>query len=256
MRPTPVSFAATTGLVAAFVAVLLSGPVSKADHLPYTVVSVDGDTRTETRNVSGNFKGVSLHSADNVVVKQGSTVSVTVSGPADEVARTETVVSNGRLEIRKRGEGKMSWGKNEPPVVVTVTMPTIESLSVSSSGGIRTEGTITGADLALSLAGSGDIHVAANLTGACTTAVAGSGDVQLSGSCANHAVRLAGSGDIKAAKMMATNATVKLAGSGDVSVAAVTSLDISVSGSGDVRYTGAPKNLVTRVTGSGSVAKL
>jgi Putative auto-transporter adhesin, head GIN domain len=256
MRPNPASFAAAAGVVATFFAVMAAGPAPHARHLPYETVYKDGDTRTETRNVSGNFKGVSLHTSDDVVVKQGSTISVVVSGPADEVARTETVVENGRLEIRKRGESKMSWSKNKAPVVVTVTMPVIENLSVSSSGDLRTEGKITGTDLALGLAGSGDMHVDADLTGACSTAVAGSGDVRLSGSCANHSVRLAGSGDIQAAKMMATNVVVKLSGSGDISVAAVAALDVSISGSGDVRYAGSPKNLVSRVTGSGSVAKL
>lgn len=256
MRPLSVSVAATVGLLATVGAILLSSPLVHARTFPPSVPLSVGDVRTETRPVTADFRGINLNTADKVVVRQGSPAAISISGPADELARTETVIEKGRLVIRKIGTGKTNWGQDQPPVVITITLPVVESLSVNSSGDLQTEGTLTGADLAVSLAGSGDIRVSAELTGTCSTGVAGSGDVRLSGRCATHSVRLAGSGDIRAAELHATTVSVKLSGSGDISVAADEALDVSISGSGDVRYAGTPKQLVTRVTGSGSVAKL
>jgi hypothetical protein len=254
MRPHPVSFAAAAGLVATVCAVLVSAPAAQSHHFPAVSVS-EGDNRSETRPVTGDFRGVQLTTSDNVIVRQGSPAAISISGPDAEVARTETIIEKGRLVIRKTGSGKMSWGKNQLPVVVTVTMPVIESLSVSSSGDLRTEGVITGTELAVSLAGSGDIHAEAKMSAGVSTSVAGSGDIQLSGNCASHTVRLAGSGDIKTDKLYAAKVDVKLSGSGDISVAASESLDVSISGSGDVRYAGKP-SVNSRVTGSGSVSQL
>ena len=256
MRPSPVSIAATVGLLATVGAILLSSPPGHSRPFAPGATRSLGDIRTETRPVTADFRGISLNTSDNVVVRQGSPATISLSGPADELARTETVVEKGRLIIRKTGNSRTNWGKDQLDVVITVTLSVIENLSVNSSGDLHTEDTITGADLAVALAGSGNVRVRAELTGTCSTNVAGSGDVRLSGRCATHTVRLAGSGDIRAAELRAATVTVKLSGSGDISVAADDTLDASISGSGDVRYAGSPKNVASRVTGSGSVAKL
>ncbi len=255
MRLIPVSFAATVGFLASTGAVLLATPPAHSSSFSSAALPL-GDTKTETRPVTGDFRGVNLQTADNVVVRQGSPAAISLSGPAAELARTETVVEKGRLVIRKTNNSRLSWSKNEDAVVITITLPVIEALSVSGSGNLHTEGTLTGADLAISLAGSGDLRVSAELTGTASTSVAGSGDVRLSGRGATHTVRVAGSGDVRAENFRATTASVKLSGSGDVSLAAAEALEASVSGSGDVRYVGNPPTLVKRVTGSGSVAKL
>lgn len=211
-------------------------------------------TITENRPVADDFRGISLLGSTDVVVRQGDKLAITVTGPEDEVARTETVIDKNRLVIRQKDS--KSWSMYSKGVTVTVVMPTIEAVTITGSGDLRTEGSFTGTDLALSVNGSGDLRLAASLSGAVTTTVVGSGDVRLSGRCASHSVKVSGSGDIHAEQMQATAATVKISGSGDVSVAATESLDASVSGSGDVRYAGNPKQVVKHVSGSGSIVKL
>lgn len=258
MRFVPASFAAAAGLLAAVTAVLHTPSAHSrqlsADGIQRPLPHA-GDRKTVTRTLSAECRGVVLHTSDNVVIRQGKEASLTLTGPAEELERTSTVVEKGRLLITKTGNGKMNWTKGEG-VTITITLPTIESLAVNGSGDLKSDGTLTGAELAISVAGSGDVQVAAELTGALSTKLAGSGDVRLSGRCASHTVSVAGSGDVRADALKASSATVKLSGSGDVSVAAADALDVSISGSGDVRYAGAPKQLVKRVTGSGSVARL
>ncbi len=255
MRLHPVSFAAAVGLIATTAAVLCSSPPAHSRHLPPAASRPASDRVTQTRPVTADFRGISLTTADDVVVRQGSPATISISGEAEEVARTETVVEKGRLVIRKTGKGKMSWGKGQG-VVVTVTLPVVEDLSVSGSGNLEVEGALTGTALNVSVAGSGNVRLAADLTGALATSVAGSGNLKLTGRCTAHTLSVAGSGNIRADEMLATTTTVKISGSGNANVAAAETLEVSISGSGSVRYRGEPKQFVKRITGSGSVAKM
>ena len=49
------------------------------------------------------------------------------------------------------------------------------------------------------------------------------------------------------------NTAVRVAGSGDADVNVTNKLDASVSGSGDVRYTGNPKSISSSKSGSGDI---
>ncbi len=253
MRPSPVSFASLVGLLAATAAVLTSTPARPA-HLSHRTPA--GETRTETRPVTADFRAVTLTASADVVIRQGSPAAITVTGDADDVARTETVIQKGVLRVgTKQSNWKMTSG-NHPPLVITVTLPVIEALSVLSSGDLTTDGKITASKLDLQLLGSGDIRLTAEVSGAVTTTVRGSGDVRLTGSCASHTVTLTGSGDVKATEFPAATAVANLTGSGDISLAVNEVFTATVTGSGDIRYLGSPRQLVKRVNGSGSVAKL
>ena len=219
-------------------------------------VEAGDNTHTETRPITGECRGVVLNSNADVIIRQGDKASVTLSGPAEEVANTETVVEKNRLVIRRKDEHKRWDGKSQKGVTVTVVIPVVEAISLNGSGDLRSEGRLTGPELTVSLAGSGDVRITADVSGSLTTSVIGSGDVHLVGRCATHSIRIAGSGDIHADQMAAGSATVQISGAGDVSVAASESLNASISGSGDVRYAGSPKQVVKHITGSGSVARL
>lgn len=258
MRLRPVS--APTAVITLVCALLSAAPAHSRPYLASEIARAPAgaasDSKTETRPIPEACRGVSLYTSDKVIVRQGSPAALSISGPADEVARTETVIEKGSLTIRKTKDNNRNYSyRNAQPVVVTVTLPTIESLSVNSSGDLMTEGTLKGADLTVSLAGSGDLHATVEMSGTVNSHLAGSGDMQLNGRCEKHTVRLAGSGDVKADQLAAQDVSAKLNGSGDIRVATVKSLDASVSGSGSVRYAGNPTTLVKRVTGSGSVAK-
>lgn len=232
-------------VLASAAALLLTAPAQASDK-----------TTTENRPVTAEFTGINLTGSTDVVVRQGSKPTITVTGPAEEVAQTETVIDKNRLVIRQKDSKHWNWSKGAKGVIVTVVMPTIEAVTITGSGDLRTDGKFTGTNLTVSLTGSGDLRLDADLSGAVTTTVVGSGDVRLAGRCASHTVKVSGSGDIHAEAMQAASANVKLSGSGDVSIAASESLEASVSGSGDVRYAGNPKQLIKHISGSGSIAKL
>ena len=105
-------------------------------------------------------------------------------------------------------------------------------VSMSGSGDVRA-GTVAATDLHIS--GSSDVYVRAARAGL-TAAVSGSGDVNAVTVNGPLHVRVGGSGDVK------------------IHDGAVTDMNVSVAGSGDVHFGGVAQSLVANVAGSGDVS--
>jgi uncharacterized protein (AIM24 family) len=83
----------------------------------------------------------------------------------------------------------------------------------------------------------------------------GSGKVLLEGDAVNAVYSLSSSGKIDALDLVVSQAKVTVSGSGKVYVNATDYLDVTITASGDVLYRGNPEEIVTRITGSGSLRK-
>ena len=84
--------------------------------------------------------------------------------------------------------------------------------------------------------------------------ISGSGDMKLSGHADNSTVSVVGSGDFTAHGLTTMSTTVHVSGSGDADINASDKLDASVVGSGDVNYSGHPKNIHKSKSGSGDIS--
>lgn len=107
--------------------------------------------------------------------------------------------------------------------------------------------------LRLSLSGSGDIRV--GTVAAADVHISGSSDVYVRAARGGLSAAVSGSGDINAATVNGP-LRVRVGGSGDVSVhgGAVTDMNVSVAGSGDVHFGGVAQSLEANVAGSGDVS--
>jgi hypothetical protein len=195
--------------------------------VPRQVVG-SGKAATETRALSG-FTGVELKGAANVDITFGETESVVVQADDNILPLIQTTVENSRLVISTKPGANLS---THNPVRVTVTMKSLQSLTLSGSGNINV------ADLAAK-----DLQVD----------LPGSGNITVSGTADRVDLRLPGSGNLFCSGLKASAATVSVSGSGQVTVYASESLDVSLSGSGAIRYEGNPAQVSKSVTGSGSI---
>lgn len=246
----------------------------------------------ETRNVSG-FTRLSYRVPGKLYLKQGSPIKVELEGPADVLKEIETEVSGDKLVIGR--ENRWDWGwDNKTNVVVYVTMPTIEGVSVAGSGDLFCEEKINVTSLDLAVSGSGSMRLAFNASGNVEADVSGSGDMDLKGSCNNFdsdvsgsgkvyvsasikeyadfgvsgsgkiqaqgnvqkvKAAISGSGRINAGDLVAESCDVRISGSGDLEINVKEELDASISGSGSVTYSGDPKRINSHASGSGHVRK-
>ncbi|WDF54907.1 head GIN domain-containing protein [Mucilaginibacter sp. KACC 22063] len=212
---------------------------------------------SQVRSITG-FNGVTLSCSADVYITQGNTESVRVEAPSNVINRIKTEVKDGVLNIYSKGDWDWNLGDlfgGHKKIAVYISAKQLNSLTVSGSGDMSFKDGITTNSLRLRVSGSGD------MTGRLQTkdlecTVTGSGDMKLSGRAETSAVRISGSGDFSGRDLVTSITRVHITGSGDATVNANNTVDASVTGSGDIRYTGSAKNVSSSATGSGSVHKI
>jgi hypothetical protein len=215
-------------LIGVFIIIaLMLGACSFGSFSPDVVVG-SGKVAHETRSVS-NFTSVVLEGSANVSISSGTTESVVVEADDNILPLIETTVKNGQLVIGNKPNTNIT---TVSPVKVTVTMKSLQSVTLSGSGNVTASG-FSGDSLSVNLPGSGNITV--------------------TGTTNNLQIKLLGSGNIMCQGLQAKSAIVRLSGSGDIQVYASQSLDASILGSGSILYSGNPSQVNKSVSGSGSI---
>jgi len=139
---------------------------------------------------------------------------------------------------------------------VIVTAPNFKELGIAGSGNIIAESDIKSTDnMEFSIAGSGDVRVAAIDAPKITVRISGSGSANIAGNTRDAVFRIAGSGDVKCKELKAENTEVHIAGSGNVWTYCSQNLDVHIAGGGDVHYLGNPVNVKQKIAGSGNMFK-
>lgn len=221
-----------------------------------------GEPTTQTREVT-DVATVVIRTSATVQLAIGEP-SLTVTAGEHVIDAIETDIDGDTLDIGMRG-----W-LNPGPVHVDLVLPAADSLRLAGSGtvtGALADGDdidieVTGSGqilldpvragtVTLSVSGSGDIALDVRADDV-TTSITGSGTIELAGETTDLDLTLPGSGELLADGLTARDAAVDIMGSGRATVHVTDTLDVTVAGSGTVRYTGDPR-VSQAITGSGSV---
>lgn len=198
----------------------------------------------------GPVQGINLGISGDVVLTPGNTQKIVIEGQ-------QNIIDNIRREI-KDGTWKIYFVQNvkeAKPVTIYITLPTIEDVSLSGSGSIRSAGKFTGLDgLDIAVAGSGSIHLDFDAKET-DLHLSGSGEIKLAGTTKTLDVAISGSGDVHAIDLKSSECDVHISGSGNAKVQVHGDLETHISGSGDVHYTGAA-SVTARISGSGTVNRM
>lgn len=133
---------------------------------------------------------------------------------------------------------------------------TLSKVRIAGSGNVTLKNEIKSSELAISIAGSGDLNANKIQCDNFSISIAGSGDALLGGSTINSDISISGSGDVDASNLATKNITCSIRGSGDAKVYATEALTAKISGSGNIRFKGSPKKLDQVIRGSGSISSL
>jgi len=192
-----------------------------------TRIRGSGVVVTETREI-GTFDRLSVEGSGEVFIEVGPSSSIEIEAEDNVMAVLTTEIRNGRLVLSI--EDGHSLRQIKTPIY-RITTPNLTGVAIAGSGDI----TIDGVD-----------------TTEFVVEIAGSGNVQPTGIADHLLVSIAGSGDYEGDLMSTASARVEIAGSGSVLVNAEQTLDVSISGSGDVEYLHNP--VVTQsIAGDGRV---
>ena len=212
----------------------------------------NGDHTTVTRNIS-NYDGVKCAGSFDFILVSGKEGSITIEGESNLIEHIITEVKNNQLIIKPEN-GVNLRPSRKYTITVTIPVENISEVSLAGSGKLWSEQVLNSEELAVQLAGSGEMNLRLN-NKATTAKVAGSGDLNLSGNTTNLKLDVAGSGQIDAYGLNANTVDASIAGSGEAKVTCFEQLKAKVAGSGDILYKGNPKTENTNVAGSGSIRK-
>jgi phage shock protein PspC (stress-responsive transcriptional regulator) len=227
-------------------AVVSAGIISQA----VLCVNGNGNIVNETRELEG-FSKIELGGSGTMIITQGEEYSVVVETDENILEHVDTRLRGSTLTIETIGFGCIRPSKE---ISIFVTLPSLEEIEVAGSGRIIGTNTLSGEELSLTIAGSGDINLELNVT-ELETEIAGSGEARYRGVADLHEITVAGSGDIVAFELETRETIIDIAGSGDAELFANEQLEISIAGSGDITYTGSP-HVVQSVAGSGDIKQV
>jgi len=85
--------------------------------------------------------------------------------------------------------------------------------------------------------------------------LSGSSEVTLTGTAVEVDAEMSGATDLKADDLETAVLRMELSGAGEADVYVTERMDVTVSGAGDVRYRGEPKEVNEHVSGAGNIEK-
>jgi len=229
----------------------------------------NGDTREEERDILG-FDGVAAESNVDVEVEIDAATRVAVTCDANLLRYIETFVDRHNVlvvtvregtTIRPRGDCyayvryfdlRTLEASGSGDIDCRSRMPQLDAVVASGSGDIyvrRADGFLVEAINT----GSGDIEIGDIEIGEVQVTSTGSGTTAVAGISIRNKIQISGSGPVLTRGLESQEATVDSSGSGDTEVFASDSIDVVLTGSGDVDVWGSPATTSEEVTGSGSV---
>jgi hypothetical protein len=222
---------------------------------------------TESRPLDKAVAKVDLAGPVNLILRQGPAPALEVRGEQRLLANIDTSIDGDILHVGPRG----ILLRHRTPIEVTVTLPSLESLSINGSG----EHTVSGfagehLDVALdgsgsmkfngryraivaAVHGSGDLELTGGTSDTVDAAVIGSGRLTLVGASRELHAELRGSGDLDARHLRADEVDLMQQGSGDCAVYARKRVHAELTGSGAASVYGNPDERSVSRNGSGTV---
>jgi hypothetical protein len=188
-----------------------------------------GKLVSEERSV-GPFHGVRLEGIGTVKIKQAAETSVRVEADDNIISDVKTEVTAGILTVWMEG-----YSYEHPTVIVNLTVKELDDLNLSGAGDIESDGPLQCDNLKCALSGAGNIT--------------------LSGKARNFEVSLSGAGNLSAEWLETEQCDARVSGVGNCDVNVSKELRATVSGVGNIRYSGNPSTVKEDVTGLGKIQK-
>lgn len=206
----------------------------------------EGSVMDVKKNVN-NFSKFDLQIDAEVFITQGTTNNVVITAQKNIADAITASVSGGKLKLHTNKSLS-----TEVPIVINITMSTIEEVEISGSGIVKSVGVIKSPEMELEVSGSGKIFFN-TVCNKIETDIAGSGEVNLRGSAIDSELDISGSGKLNAFDFTTQTSKVKISGSGVADITVSGNLTSNISGSGIVNYKGNPAKVKSDVSGSGAI---
>nr|WP_315819212.1 DUF2807 domain-containing protein [Paraflavitalea speifideiaquila] len=175
-------------------------------------ITGEGPSITQTRTVT-DFTKVSLNISGVLYVTQEPGYKLTIDAQQNILDIIETPVSGGELRVKFNNDKRIG---SHDKIIVRVSAPLFNGLTISGSGDISSSSTLQSAGLRLGLSGSGSITLSGvEVTGRLEGFISGSGNIQVNGGVAESGdINISGSGGIEMLGVTFKTTDARISGSG------------------------------------------
>jgi len=210
-----------------------------------------GKSASEDRPVQG-ISGVELTTFGDLTIQLGDQETLRIEADDNLLSYIETPVRSGVLIIQTKSGTNLRPVK---PVRYTLTLKSLHTVAVSSSGNIDVPAIQTG-KLTTRISSSGNIHFASLQADSLDVSISSSGNLEIdAGQVAQQNITITSSGEYSAGNVRSQSADVRISSNGNATLWVTDSLNADLTSSGDVEYYGRPA-ITQSMTSSGKVVSL
>jgi hypothetical protein len=189
---------------------------------------------TQKRDITA-FTKIDASGAAPIAYENSTTPSLTIEGDAEEIKQIETVVKNGTLFIKTKGNF-------HHPFKIKLSGNNLNAINLSGASSFVTASPIK-AD-AFTIRASGASSIKMPLTAKSVhTDIDGASSIQLSGSTQELVADVSGASTLKAGDLKSAVASVTASGASSAKIYASEKLSTNTSGASSVKYDGNPKDI-------------
>jgi hypothetical protein len=215
-----------------------------------------GSISTEERSLTA-INSINIKNNIDVKIHYGTEYKLTVRGGSNLLEKIETKVENGTLYIRNKN--KCNWvRKFDPQLQVNIWLPELSSIYLEdASADVVFEDSIPVKNFRLdSFSSIGNYQL--KFKGDVVTLAIhnGAADLDALGSIGTLYLYGVGYGKLNCEQLQTLNTYTDNQGTNDFYVNALNTLEVRISGSGDIYYKGNPPNILKREYGSGKLIQL
>jgi hypothetical protein len=245
----------TVSLSFLLAALLMAGCTSLVENIVGAKTITPSNTMvTEDRDVSG-FTGIDMRTLGKLVITQGDSESLTITGSDNLVPLVKTTVRNGVLVIEMNEKiNPLKTSDASKALTFTISLKDMDSLMVSGLAEVEM-GALSTSKLVIDMSGAGHIQLSDLTADQVELNFSGLGGAEISGEATSESIKLSGAGNIQAGDFKCQTANVTLSGLGSATVWVTDELTGEISGGGSVKYYGDPQTN-TKSTGLGKFESL
>ncbi|HEX9092310.1 MAG TPA: DUF2807 domain-containing protein, partial [Anaerolineales bacterium] len=173
---------------------------------------------SEARDVSG-FSSIDMSTIGTLVITQGNTESVKISGSDNLVPLIKTSVSNATLVIDTEGSLNILPANinKTNQLTITIELKDLSSLEVSGLGDIQIDALAT-PSLNIDMSGAGRVQIKLLTTDSLDLNMSGLGTVEISGEAKQTTLDISGAGTVTAPNLKIQTANVTVPGLGSATL--------------------------------------
>lgn len=201
-----------------------------------------------------SFNEVKFEGSAHWVLIPSDMEQVIIESKTEDVFDYIDIDQNGNLLTISTTDKNKNITKLFKSVTIKVYFKSLNSVSLSGIGSVKTTGEITVSELIATLRGTGNMHIYVKCS-TFTGNMFGTGSLYLKGSTNKAVINVEGVGNFDGYEFITADTEIKVSGIGGATVHATDRLKATINGVGSIRFKGDPKTKNLKTNGLGNIKR-